>query len=276
MKVLNGFCFAKVQSETPVQIKGGKDMNENRFLPMTLVLKAVNRRKHNSQEWMFKFAQELHARRQFAMGALSMQSQQKMREEKDDMFVFLTDCGTLFEEKCVLRLTAYMLDHRNCVGCTGRQRVMSALDQDCPDEGLPEKLLRQVQSFDYESSYAYATGTFSLLGMLPVLPGPCCMLRFLVLIKKRDFRQVDPLNDLLNTPFSQTLAKKHSSPQKGQSRLSMNTEEDLTESVLSVDAPPEEMLMESLWTEGVRPIRQSAWEHFSQIVATDATQTNGT
>lgn len=97
-------------------------------------MKSLNRRKHNSQEWMFSFAQHYAAD-----------------------FIFLTDCGTLFEQGCLLRLVVskkrftliktnsfkvHMKSNDLCVGCTGRQRVMSAADQDCEDEGLVEGFFR--------------------------------------------------------------------------------------------------------------------------------------
>lgn len=47
-----------------------------------------------------------------------------------------------------------MKSNEKCVGCTGRQRVMSAADQDCEDEGMVESFFRLVQTADYEGSYA--------------------------------------------------------------------------------------------------------------------------
>jgi cellulose synthase/poly-beta-1,6-N-acetylglucosamine synthase-like glycosyltransferase len=284
-----------------VRIRGGKDMNDNRFLRLSLVLKAVNRRKHNSQEWMFRFAEE-HSR----------------HYDTHNVLVFLTDCGTFYAPGCLLRLTVYMLDHPKCVGCTGRQRVMTAEEQDCPNEGLAEKFLRSVQRFDYESSYAYSTGTFSLIGMLPVLPGPCCMMRFSALIQPRSFRPVDPLNDVLegraittNTSFDEDvesamllkngepvspikppLSARNSmsdigvdlsptSPLAAMERVKMS--DSLNSSSLSPDRSsssigspggtvPDGMNVINLET--YRPIQQSAWEHFSLVVATPPTQTN--
>ncbi len=64
----------------PIKVLGAKD-NIERRLTLTLVLKSLNRRKHNSQEWMFSCGQSLRAD-----------------------YIFLTDCGTLFEKGCILRL----------------------------------------------------------------------------------------------------------------------------------------------------------------------------
>lgn len=263
-----------------VRIRGGKDMNDNRFLRLSLVLKAVNRRKHNSQEWMFRFAEE-----------------STKNVDPRNVFVFLTDCGTFYAPGCLMRLTAYMIDHEHCVGCTGRQRVMSAEDQDCPDEGLAEKFFRLVQSFDYESSYAYSTGTFSLIGMLPVLPGPCCMMRFSALTMQRSFRTVDPLNDLIegrqlitNTSFDETNAEEEHdveqvsivkngepvSPIKPPlSARNSLADIDLTEINLSSgNVSMNDTANNNINIETFRPIQQSAWEHFSLVVATPPTQTN--
>jgi len=163
-----------------IRVRGGKDGNDNRFLKATLVLKSLNRRKHNSQSWMFNFAENI-----------------KNDKYNDDKLLFLTDCGTLFEKGCLVRLVAYMRENKLCVGCTGRQRVMTAEEQDCPDEGIIEKFFRLVQMADYEGSYAIYTGAFSLVGCLPVLPGPCVMLRYSALKQSRSFSVKDPLEDVL-------------------------------------------------------------------------------
>ena len=60
---------------------------------------------------------------------------------------------------------------------TGRQRVMESDEQNKYEEDQSENwiskdhLLRRVQSFDYEASLACFMGGFSMLGMLPVIPG---------------------------------------------------------------------------------------------------------
>ena len=51
-------------------------------------------------------------------------------------------------------------------------------------DGFLDAFLRQVQSADYESAYAMSTGSYSLFGMLPVLPGPCALLRYKAIEKK--------------------------------------------------------------------------------------------
>ena len=58
-----------------------------------------------------------------------------------------------------------------------------------------------MQTADYEGSYATYTGAFSLLGFLPVLPGPCCMLRYQGLMNPRAFRPADPLEDIISGKY---------------------------------------------------------------------------
>ena len=139
--------------------------------PMTLILKSENRRKHNSQEWILN----------------SFATQGFTKTLYDRHFIFMTDCGTLFDDHCLLRLIRYMLKHRKCVGTTGRQRVMSASEQDMEQEKWfsVAKFLRIIQMADYEVSYATYTGAFSLVGCLPVLPGPCGMFRYSGLLSTR-------------------------------------------------------------------------------------------
>jgi len=204
-----------------IRVRGGKDGNDNRFLKATLILKSLNRRKHNSQSWMFNFA-ETH--QSFSSEGNPIELDKGVSSEgnpieldkgvssegnpteldkgvssqtKRDKLLFLTDCGTLFEKGCLVRLVAYMRENKLCVGCTGRQRVMTSEEQDCEDEGIIEKFFRLVQMADYEGSYATYTGAFSLIGCLPVLPGPCVMVRFSALHKSRSFRFKDPLEDVI-------------------------------------------------------------------------------
>lgn len=123
-------------------------------LPMTLILKSENRRKHNSQEWI------LNSFCRYAFENVELD---------DNRFVFMTDCGTYFENECLKKMLHYMIQNENCVGCTGRQRVMSAEQQDCLEyssffrvEKLSSFLLRMIQGVDYEVSYATYTGGFAL------------------------------------------------------------------------------------------------------------------
>jgi hypothetical protein len=75
---------------------------------------------------------------------------------------------------------------------TGRQRVMTASEQDMDDESAISiaKFYRVVQLADYEASYAMYTGAFSLFGCLPVLPGPCVMIRYRSLLQSTRLKGV--------------------------------------------------------------------------------------
>lgn len=143
-----------------------------RRLKLSLILKADNRRKHNSAEWM--------------LSAFAAQLTGTYHEEKNTWrsracdYVLLTDAGTLFDRLCLRTMVNYMQRNPQCSGCTGRQRVMTAAEQDCDDENWISvaKLFRIIQCADYEASYAMYTGAFALIGCLPVLPGPCAFIRY--------------------------------------------------------------------------------------------------
>jgi cellulose synthase/poly-beta-1,6-N-acetylglucosamine synthase-like glycosyltransferase len=156
-------------------------------MPLTLILKSENRRKHNSQEWI------LNSYCKYAFPGIKID---------DSRFVMMTDCGTLFEDNCIRKMLNYMISHSNCVGCTGRQRVMSARQQDAPLPKLADNpfkrflywvfgedflsfLMRAVQCIDYEVSYATYTGAFAGAGCLPVLPGPCSFFRYNGLLSRK-------------------------------------------------------------------------------------------
>lgn len=131
------------------------------LLSLSIVFKADNRRKHNSLEWMLKaFAPQV------VVGGCD--------------YVFLTDAGTLFDPLCLRTLLHYMLHNQDCTGCTGRQRAMTAAEQDMNDESPLSiaRYFRAVQFADYEAGYPIYTAAFALFGCLPVLPGPCQLLRF--------------------------------------------------------------------------------------------------
>lgn len=66
-----------------------------------------------------------------------------------------------------------MQENEKCVGCTGRQRVMPSDMQNKKQErdSFVEWVYRRVQSAEYEISLALYNGVFSLVGLLPVLPG---------------------------------------------------------------------------------------------------------
>lgn len=75
-----------IRSKTPVNIRGAKDGDNNRFLDITLVYKGINRRKHHSQECMFRFVKE---------------TVEFEKRDPSKTFVFLTDCGKLTPKVCL-------------------------------------------------------------------------------------------------------------------------------------------------------------------------------
>ena len=148
--------------------------------PICLIIKADNRRKHNSGQWI-------------------MSPQGGFARAANADFLLLTDCGTLFANHCVSQLVHQMMLHPMMVGCTGRQRVMWAHEQDQGKsflEGISlASMFRLIQLADYEATYAITLGAFSLCGMLPVLPGPCTMLRYQSLIASSRMDRVTQLHD---------------------------------------------------------------------------------
>ena len=100
---------------------------------MSLIVKKHNQKKINSLEWGF--------------GAFAQTSVCK--------YVLTTDCGTIFDPKCVYHLFNYMEANEDCVACTGRQRIMTAEQQANPNkndksDSLSESLLRRIQLLEYE------------------------------------------------------------------------------------------------------------------------------
>jgi len=133
------------------------------LLDITVVIKADNRKKINSHDLFFRgFANHYNPE-----------------------FVFATDCGTLFDDSCLSILLQRILREDDCVAVTGRQRVMtSAMQPGSEGEGLWAWILRNVQGYDYEASVVLFNGCFSLLGGLPVIPGPCGLFRLPPLMEK--------------------------------------------------------------------------------------------
>jgi hypothetical protein len=125
--------------------KAGHQHDKHKLI-LSLIFKADNRRKHNSAEWMLNaFASQISS------GTFDV--------PKACDYVLLTDAGTLFDSYCLRTLAFYMETHPQCAGCTGRQRVMRASEQDCDDENVVSaaKFFRVVQCADYEASYAMYT-----------------------------------------------------------------------------------------------------------------------
>ncbi len=125
-------------------------IDEDKNLKLSMLIKLDNRRKHNSHAWFLEsFVQEMEAD-----------------------YIFLTDCGTRFDKKCLINLYRGIQNDPKCSAISGRQRVMTAKQQGAKDD-IRGFMYRCMQRFDYEASLASFVGCFSIFGMLPVIPGPC-------------------------------------------------------------------------------------------------------
>lgn len=143
----------------PVCINPNKAFdNSQKFMRLTLIIKTNNRRKHNSHEWFF-------GKNGFA-------------DFVNPKYLFLTDAFTFFNITCIYHLVKSLDKNKKMVAVTGRQRVMSRLQQGSSESFFSlETMLRMVQMFDFESSNTIYNGAFSIGGLLPVIPGPCSMYR---------------------------------------------------------------------------------------------------
>eukprot|EP00808_Paulinella_micropora_P008837 g29092.t1 len=148
-------------------------------LDLTLMAKSENRKKPNAHDWFF---------------------QAFMMENTFINLAFCTDAGTYFAKSALLKMVRFMRRNPNCIGSTGRQRVMTFDVQTKAEvdrvnvfnqyfhlqksEGITlhedyvSAFYRAVQKCDYEVSLACFMGGFSTSGMLPVIPGPCGLFRF--------------------------------------------------------------------------------------------------
>lgn len=149
--VVETYVLQKVKGNTPTYV----NVDEEKRLKLTVLIKMDNRRKHNSHGWFLEaFAYE-------------MQSD----------YIFLTDCGTRFDYKCLINLYRSITKDPKCSAITGRQRVMTKEQQETED-GFRGFMYRSMQRYDYEASIASYLGAFSTFGMLPVIPGPCGLYRY--------------------------------------------------------------------------------------------------
>lgn len=135
----------------PTAVKIG----DNKFLNLSVIVKKQNRKKPNSHEWFFRAYIPVYK----------------------GTYAFATDCGTMYDDNCMMELISYLDNHNSVSAVTGRQRVMSTDMQNMITEGLLSMWYRASQAYDYEASISAFQGAFSLCGMLPVLPGPCGMFR---------------------------------------------------------------------------------------------------
>lgn len=156
-KQVETYVLQKIKNNESSFVK----ISEDQKMKLSFIIKLDNRRKHNSHAWFLEsFAQEMMSD-----------------------YVFLTDCGTRFDPKCLVNLYRNIITDPSCSAISGRQRVMSE-EQQGSDDDLRGTIYRAVQCFDYEASLASFVGAFSTFGMLPVIPGPCGLYRFNAICNK--------------------------------------------------------------------------------------------
>eukprot|EP00475_Leptophrys_vorax_P027398 TRINITY_DN3908_c0_g1_i1.p1 TRINITY_DN3908_c0_g1~~TRINITY_DN3908_c0_g1_i1.p1 ORF type:complete len:821 (-),score=150.37 TRINITY_DN3908_c0_g1_i1:129-2591(-) len=154
-----------------VTYSGEDKFGYSKFFQLTLVMKKHNAGKADSQEIFCKlFTTALSAR-----------------------YMLLTDCGTMYKNFCMVYLLEFMDEHPECVGATGHQRVMALADQET-ESTLHNNLFAYAQGFDYEASQSMFTTPFTIVGCLPVIPGPCGMFNFELL---KECGALDDYFDLL-------------------------------------------------------------------------------
>lgn len=115
-------------------------------------------------------------------------------------FVFLTDCGTVFNPDCLAILIDYLYKkHTTVLAVTAKQSVMTSHIRNEIREppywlqnrrtSFCTKFCKSIyntitwwlspaslQGFEFESSSLLNTSMFNIAGILPVLPGPCQLL----------------------------------------------------------------------------------------------------
>lgn len=110
----------------------GTSAKNNQNSNLSLIIKRTNKRKVNSQRWwLFAHAKDTQCE-----------------------FAFATDCGIVFDKKCLLLLLERMDREPEISGLTGYQKVMTAQMQgDSKWELFSDPMgffLRQLQSYDFE------------------------------------------------------------------------------------------------------------------------------
>ena len=129
-------------------------------LDMALIVsKGPNRRKYNSHGWFYAACDGLL---------------------KPD-FVFLTDAGTTYERDCLRKLVEVLRDNQDVVGATARQRAMTLGSMPWYDSSCGSWVRwffppASAQSFKF--GFILNLALFTIVGMLPVLPGPCQLIRW--------------------------------------------------------------------------------------------------
>lgn len=133
-------------------------VDDQKFMKITVIIKANNRRKHNSHEWVL--------------------AESGFAEATRGKYLFLTDAFTLYSEKCLYYLVKDLDRNKHLSGVTGRQRLMTREQQGSTESIFSfGSILRMIQLCDFEYANAGYNGAFSLGGLLPVIPGPCGLYR---------------------------------------------------------------------------------------------------
>jgi hypothetical protein len=148
----------------PVNVNLDGD-NTGCALFITLLVKRDNRRKHNSLQWYLRsFVDSYHP-----------------------VYLFSTDCGTVFNKDCLLELIVELDENKQVVAVCGRQKLMSKQEQRTQESWLSfatflryctlkqpiflDTLHRFVQCFDFEAFSACFAACRAMFGMLQVIPG---------------------------------------------------------------------------------------------------------
>ncbi|GMH96613.1 hypothetical protein TrVE_jg8157 [Triparma verrucosa] len=164
---------------------------EGMALQLIVLVKRTNRLKFNSHEWFLKGI-AYHYRKQIP-------------------YVFLTDAGTGFDKNCLRHLVDHLsASSEDVVAVTGRQRVKTAAMQShgmiCAEPLFGRAWwLRSLQAYEYEAGVSTFNGVFSLLGYMPVLPGPCALLKYHTCLEDGG---IDEYLDLVNSPPSEGASDK--------------------------------------------------------------------
>ena len=139
-------------------------------------------------------------------------------------YIFLTDCGTIFEADCLHRLLEYLnKKNKSVIGVTAKQRVMDETTrrqiQEYPYWSKRKKkvswckrFFQQIywwfspaplQGYEFESTFIINTAMFNIVGALPVLPGPCQLLWWEHFITENDNQNIlDVYFDHINMNFN--------------------------------------------------------------------------
>jgi len=205
---------------------------DNIFMPYSIVtiVKKDNYRKVNSHHWFFAgICQRLHYLGNSKADESSVDPQTSLLFGDDehllgmDPVIFMTDCGTRYDQTCLCSLAIELLSRRDLVGVTGRQRVDEpnttfhscehniifcckcgkahsgvVLSDNCAYCWFSYLLSpAPLQGFEFEATMVLNSAPFNIIEAMPVLPGPCQMFKW---EKMRQAKIVEKYFLLLVTP----------------------------------------------------------------------------